>query len=150
MTASVPQMEPNLLQRAYENYSTMEEQLAEARQKIVELSIDNGSLVAEVSMLREELARADADRIRLQAVSSTLSGELLSINDVIAGAVRRALDAGTKVAKTATAAPEKPAHEDAVAELAQLAEEPKAIPAPSQGNGEAFPPKVDWKTTARN
>lgn len=151
MTTSVPQMEPNLLQRAYENYSTMEEQLAESRQKIVELSIDNGSLVAEVNMLREELARADADRIRLQAVASTLNGELTAIKDVIDGSVRRALEAGVHAKpELASAEPEKPAQQAAIEALTQLAEDRKTLPAPSPGNGSAFPPSVDWKTTSRN
>lgn len=145
MTASVPQMEPNLLVRAVANYSEMEEQLAEANRKIVELSIDNGSLTAEVNMLREELARADADRLRLQAVASTLNGELTAIKDVIDGSVRRALEAGVRVkAEPPRQEPMKPTHEAAVEELSQLAAEAKALPGPPKVDGKSIPTQVDW------
>lgn len=140
-------MEKNPLLRAADDYVEMEQRLEECQEKVRTLTIDNGVLLAEVKMLREELARADADRIRLQAVASTLSGELLSINDVIAGAVRRALESGVSAARKAQQAPpaaEKPAQEAALVELEKLTEAPKALQAPPQAAGTALPGKVDW------
>lgn len=87
-------IEHNPLQVALDNYHMMEAQRDSATDRASQLNVANGSLVAEVHMLREQLAVADADRIRLQAVASTLLGRLLGINDCIAGAVKAAVKDG--------------------------------------------------------
>ncbi len=84
------QHEPSELERAFNNYREMEAQHRAITAKNQELMVQNMNLVSEVSMLREMLERSDTDRIRLQAVSSTLLGRLLAINAVIGDAVKAA------------------------------------------------------------
>lgn len=91
---AIPQIEENPIQKAMDNYADMERDLADCMEKNRDLVVDNGALVAEVNMLREALERADSDRIRLQAVSSTLTGQLLAINAVIGEAMRTAIKNG--------------------------------------------------------
>ena len=54
------------------------------------LRVENASLVSEVQMLREELARTDRDRTRLQGFAANLSTRLAVIQDTIAVAIREA------------------------------------------------------------
>jgi hypothetical protein len=82
------------LAEAFENYKRMAAEVEKYKTLTMDLRVENGSLVAEVTMLREALERSDADRIRLQAVSSTLMGQLRSINAVIADSVKLAIKHG--------------------------------------------------------
>lgn len=144
--------EPNPLQKALDDYHLMETELAAARQQVREVTVDNHTLLAEVNMLREELQRADADRLRLQAISSTLLGRLLAINDTIGGAVRASIKAGIEA--TAEVKPD-PDLEKAGAEAQAIlqrvvpmerTEAPvprEVIPVTPQAAGAAIP-AIDW------
>lgn len=139
-------MEPNPLQRALSDYTEMEVRLLDAEQKIVDLSIENGSLLAEVGMLREQLLSATDNVIRLQAVASTLSGELLAIKDVIDGSVRRALESGIKAQaadKQVRTDVEEAIQKAMSGDGAKEPEPPKFSPAPPQAVGAALG-AVDW------
>lgn len=145
MSTSLPVLDPKELQTKLDDYyANIEHRLQQAEADNVSLSIEKGSLVAEVGMLREQLARADTDRVRLQAVASTLSGELMAIRDVIDGSVRRALEAGIIAQKTPPAEPERLTQKAAMVELEKLAEEPRALQAPPQETRGAIAPPVDW------
>jgi hypothetical protein len=137
----------------------MRDRLDDAEDQITELSIANGSLIAEVNMLRGQLQLADADRIRLQATASTLSGELMAIQDVINGSVRRALSAGIEAAQTKEqhiAEVQADAENAVEAALAQEPEPEKASPVtplPRQhtnGNGSGLPDAPAWGAAARH
>jgi hypothetical protein len=54
------------------------------------LRVENASLLSEVQMLREELARIDHDRTRLQGFAANLSTRLAVIQDTISVAIREA------------------------------------------------------------
>jgi hypothetical protein len=94
-------MEPNPLQKAYDDYNDMERAHNQAKHECAELRVQNHSLLAEVGMMREAIERADADRIRLQAVASTLMGQLRAINAVIADAVSIAIKHGIEAVAAA-------------------------------------------------
>jgi hypothetical protein len=130
-TEKLQAMEPSPLQRAFDNYTQMEEQLRITIERNRTLQIENANLLSEAGMLRDLLDRADADRIRLQAISSTLLGRLLAINDCIAGAVKASIKDGIEAATK-----EHPT-EDAVVH------EPVQIPAPAQQQI-AMPPEIQW------
>jgi hypothetical protein len=100
-TAPSAPAQRNPLQRALDDYHDMEGELNRALARAAELTTTNNALLAEANMLREALERADADRIRLQAVSSVLLGRLLSINDVIGGAVRASIKEGIEAEQEA-------------------------------------------------
>lgn len=104
-------IEQSPLQRAFENYQEMERQLEAERNKNAELAAMNQSLMIENGMLREAFETADNDRIRLQAIASTLSGELGAIKAVIDHAVRRAISNGIQAAQQAEAERAKSAEE---------------------------------------
>lgn len=136
------QTEPNMLARALE--------LAERKNH--DMGIQTGSLLAEVGMLREALQRSDTDRIRLQAVSSTLLGRLLAINAVIADAVAAARRNGIEAVE---AAPDEELEKAAseVAEVLRRVEPVASTPEPAAPNPSPAPPKaavggpmppVDW------
>lgn len=87
----MPDLGPNPLQRALDNYHEMEarcrqleEQCTTLRQRNVEMATENG-------VLREALDKSDTERMRLQNISSVLMGRLMAINDTIAGAVKMSL-----------------------------------------------------------
>jgi hypothetical protein len=101
----LPTPEPNPLQTALENYQQMTYDLADARQYAHDTRIENHSLRAEITMLREMIDRADSDRIRLQAISSTLLGRLLSIQSTIEDAVRDSIHNGIQAEQEATPEP---------------------------------------------
>ena len=126
-----PVMEPSPLEKAFEDYQHMEAELAEVREKNQQLMISNASLLSEVHMLREELERADIDRVRLQSVSSTLLGRLLSINDTIAGAVKDSIRHGIEATEAAQSAKS--------AESTEMAPSPIASPRAPQAL-----PEVNW------
>lgn len=100
---SLTEVERSPIQRALDNYNEMERALAAAENRAIDLSVQNGALMSEVKMLREAYERADGQRIHLQAVSATLLGRLLSINDVIGGAVRASIKEGIEAVDTANA-----------------------------------------------
>lgn len=89
----------NPLEDALNNYGQMERDLHAAQGNVSQLRVENGSLVAEVNMLREALERSESDRIRLQAVSSTLMGQLMAINAVIGDAVKLSIKHGVEAAE---------------------------------------------------
>lgn len=141
------------IEKAMENYSDLERERDDLTREINDLRVDNAALVGEVNMLREEMARCDKDRVRLQAVSNTLLGRLFSINDVIGGAVRAAIKDGIE-------AVDPPKSDEAIEKAAgevhsilqrvqphpgtEATAAPKASPAPPQAVGAAIPPEVDW------
>ena len=143
----------NPLQTALDNYHEMERDRDEAVNRADSLTATNSALLAEVTMLREELTRADADRLRLSAISSTLLGRLMAIHDTIAGAVKAAGQAGVE-ATTKVEATEEPVWTPrrAAPEVVSGPAEPeppetpverKAAPAPPQAVGSPMP-TVDW------
>jgi hypothetical protein len=144
--------EPSPLQRAFDDYHRMEAELRATAEKNQQLLVQNMNLVSEVSMLREAYERADGDRIRLQAISSTLLGRLLAINDAIGGAVRASIKDGIDAVHTAKAEDElEQAGADAQDILQRVqpvrAPEPPAErrthPEPLQVRGATIP-SVDW------
>ena len=97
----LPPAEPNPLQKAYDDYNDMKREYAQAKHEANELRVHNQALMAEVGMLRESMERCDSDRIRLQAVSSTLLGRLLAINAVIGDAVKDSVKHGIQAVEAA-------------------------------------------------
>jgi len=87
----------------WEDYHRMAENLRASEQKSSDLLVQSMNLMSEVHMLRDALERADADRVRLQAISSTLLGRLLAINDTIAGAVKASIKDGIEAVHAAKA-----------------------------------------------
>lgn len=113
--------ETNLLARALEV----------AERKNHEQGIMIGSLTAEVAMLREALERSDTDRIRLQAVSSSIMGGLLAINSVIADQVKLAVKHGVEAVAEAKEDTELEKAASEVADILQrIPERPAPEPAP--------------------
>lgn len=140
--------ERNPLEVAYQNYHLMEKELAANRNKVQELLVTNMNLLSEVSMLREALDRADSDRIRLQAISSTLLGRLLAINDCIGGAVKASIRDGIEATQQAQADPDLERAADEARGILQRVEpaapapvSPAANPSP-RGSVRLAP--VDW------
>lgn len=132
---AAPQMESNPLQRALDNYLVMEQQCAAARHEAAEARADNGRLVAEVNMLRDQLASTEADRRKWQVACSTLIGRLLSINDVIASAMKQAARDGLKAMdEPEGTGAERAAGTQAVGAVAnaEVAEKNEAPPEPPQ------------------
>lgn len=117
----------NPLEVAYQNYHLMEKELAANRNKVQELLVTNMNLLSEVSMLREALDRADSDRIRLQAISSTLLGRLLAINDCIGGAVKASIKDGIEAAQEAKSDPDLEQASQEAAEIIQRVQ-PMEVP----------------------
>lgn len=139
----LPVAEPNPLRRALDDYHHMEDEVIRTRADSVGLRTQNQSLIAEVGMLREALERSDNDRVRLQAVSSTLLGRLLAINDVIGGAVKASIKDGIEAAAVA---PDVKLEQDAKAIQAVLqrvspaaSDKEPPVTLPNQR-----PPQVDW------
>lgn len=139
-----PQDGTNPLQKALNDYQRMETELDRVRESNRDLSAANMALVAEVSMLREELERADSDRIRLQAVSSTLLGRLLAINDCIAGAVRASIKDGIEAVAQAKPDPDLEGAAQEVQTILQRAAPTPVITAAPGSPGAPRPPEVDW------
>ena len=63
------------------------------------LQSDNQNLLAEVNMLREELARADKDRTKLQGFASSLVVRLQVIQTTINDASREAIAQGVEASR---------------------------------------------------
>jgi hypothetical protein len=152
------QADRNPLQSAFDDYQRMEAELRAVTEKNQQLLVQNMNLVSEVSMLREAYERADGDRIRLQAISSTLLGRLLAINDAIGGAVRASIKDGIEASHTAKAEDELEQAGADVQEVLQRVQplrapeppaRPLASPAPPQAIGRAIP-AVDWSQVPRN
>lgn len=142
----------NPLQTALDNYHEMERERDEAVNRSDSLAATNSALLAEVTMLREELTRADADRLRLSAISSTLLGRLMAIHDTIAGAVKAAGQAGVEATTKVDAAeepvwtprrPAEPVSAPAATEPPETPVERKAPPASRQAVGMPMP-AIDW------
>jgi chromosome segregation ATPase len=144
------QMARNPLQTALDNYHVMEAEVSRVRAEDQTLRAENQALLAEVNMLREAFERSDGDRIRLQAISSTLLGRLLAINDTIAGAVRASVKDGIEAA-----AQEKPAvvfTEQASTEpqeAAQRADPNEPISIDHRPLASPAPPQVEWGGVTR-
>lgn len=150
LLADPPPLEKNPLQKALDDYHRMEQELQREKMRNTDLRNENRDLLSEVGMLREAAERSDCDRIRLQAISSTLLGRLYGISDVIEGAVRAAIRDGVKAAtvheetKDTPKAPEPPAEpvEKPVVDLT-----PKS---PVHNIGSPTVPAVDWSTLPRS
>jgi hypothetical protein len=99
MNTRPPPLGRNPLQEALDNYIQVTEELAQARYDLSEERATNQALSAEVTMLRAAYREADAERIRLTQVASTLHGELKGIQAVINGAVTSAIHAGIQAAE---------------------------------------------------
>lgn len=152
------QADRNPLQSAFDDYQRMETELRTTSERNKQLLVENMNLVSEVSMLREAYERADGDRIRLQAISSTLLGRLLAINDVIGGAVRASIKDGIEASHAAKAEDELERDAQEVQEVLQRVQplqapeppaRPQVTPAPPQAIGRAIP-AVDWSQVPRN
>jgi hypothetical protein len=96
-----------------DNYSQMEEQLAEAGTKNHQLSVENGVLLAEVNMLREQLEASQRDARRLQAVASTFGGQARALQAVFTSITELAVKHGIEAAE-APQAHQEPAQEPPV------------------------------------
>jgi len=160
--ARVIHLEPSPIERAQEdinramaNYRDLEEHCAGLQQEIIDLRVENGALVAEVNMLREALERSENDRVRLQAVSSTLTGQLLGINAVIAEAMRTAIKHGIEATEQREDTLEHAGAESRdvlqrvePAAAPETAPEPNASPRHPQAVGAPLE-QVDWSRLPR-
>lgn len=99
MTTRPPSIGRNPLQEAFDNYNQVTEELAQEKFENQELRATNQALVAEVTMLRSAYREADAERIRLTQVASTLHGSLKGIRATINDAVATAVADGIEAAK---------------------------------------------------
>lgn len=141
---TAPLMEPNPLQRALNDYHMMEAELTKAQVELQAAMIQSRGLVAEVEMLREALERSDGDRIRLQAISSTLLGRLLAINDCIAGAVKASIRDGIEAAHEAKPDPELERAASEVQSILQRVVPMEPASPPASVSAVLGPPQVDW------
>lgn len=115
-----PQIRDQLAE-AFENYKRMAAEVEKYKVLTMDLRVENGSLVAEVTMLREALERSDADRIRLQAIASTFVGGVRSLNAVAADLYKLAIKNGLEAAD-AIKPEEKTAMDQAGAEVRDIVE----------------------------
>lgn len=120
-----------------DNYSQMEEQLQDCASKNHQLAVENGILLAEVNMLREALALATRESLRLQAVASTFGGQARALQAVFTTIIELAIKNGYEAAEQAPAEAQE-APQRAVPERAP------ETPAHPRATGEAL--KVDWST----
>lgn len=114
----------NPIQDALDNYNQIADELVMVKSERDELITHNRSLISEVGMLREAYEHADAERIRLMQVSSTLHGELKGIQAIINSAVATAVQAGVQAAQQHQAKIEATAEEE---HLQHAGEEAQAI-----------------------
>jgi len=146
----VPSMEQNPLQKAFADYQRMEEVVRLSRVEGEVLRAQNAGLTAEAGMLREALERSEAERVRLSSIASTLLGRLLSINDVIAGAVKQSIQNGieaTRAVEPADKAEERQELEaagEAAQDILQRVEPVLGTGGSGAGIGSQVPPAVDW------
>jgi len=144
-------MEPNPLQQALDNYQLLERELQTTRAQNAELRAAHAGLVAENGVLREHMQQAENDRVRLQAVASTLLGRLLSINDVIGGAVKASIREGIEAATSHEHAEDREkaaaslVHGDAADTRDQAAPARNPSPAPSQASTGAMLAAVEFR-----
>jgi predicted nuclease with TOPRIM domain len=131
----LPTVELSPLQKAFDDYNEMKAERDRLRHEMNELRIQNGALIAEVNMLRDSLERCDSDRTRLQSVSSTLLGQLMAINAVIADSVRLSIKNGVEAAEAAKARGNRELNK-AGAEASEIIERitPTAVPANEYGD----------------
>lgn len=101
------------LTEAFENYKALKIEHARVVQENIDLRVENGALAGEVAMLREQVGQSDTDRIRLQAVASSMAGGLRAINAVIADQLRTALKNGLDAVQKADAQDLDPAGAEA-------------------------------------
>jgi len=146
-TRAALRMEPNPLQRALDNYQELERQWQAAKRKADELNALNAGLLAENGVLREALRTSDHDRVRLQAIASTLMGRLLAINDTIAGAVRAAVRDGIEASEAIDTEnePAEPVREIPARPLAQTPEPRKAPPEAPQRPTAAILQEIQYR-----
>lgn len=144
------QLEVNPLQKALDDYHIMERDRDRAQAEATELHITNRSLLAETSMLREALDRADTDRIRLQAISSTLLGRLLAINDCIGGAVKASIKEGIDAVHAAKAEDELDRDGEDVQAILQRVQPQQPPETPAERTATHEPPQARAATVPRN
>lgn len=146
----IPEIEADPIQRAVATFTEqMAQRLKDAEARNTSLQIENGSLVSEVAMLREELRRIDAACANYQSIASSLTGELAAIKDVIDGSFRRAIQAGVESkakppAKPIVGHPEKATGATPAPAANGQSEAPETAPAANQGTGMAVLTAVDW------
>ena len=114
-----------------DNYSMMEEQLQEAATKNHNLLVENGILLAERDLLREQLDEALREAKRAQAVASTFGGQARALQSVIGTIIELAIKNGYEAAD----APQKPVQRPAET----------VAPEPPKAAGVSVDPlHVDW------
>lgn len=100
MPARIPEPRDEL-HEAFENYRQLKVEHARVQQENLDLRVENGSLIAELGMIREAHDRAETDRVRLQAIASTFVGGIRSLNAVAADlyglALKNGLDAADAI-----------------------------------------------------
>lgn len=99
MNNRMPPLGRNPIQAALDDYNQIADENTLLKSERDELITHNRSLISEVNMLREAYEAADADRIRLTQVSSTLHGELKGIQAIINSAVATAVKEGVQAAE---------------------------------------------------
>lgn len=151
MSALTRLSQQNPLQEALDNYHLMQHQRDEAVNRADSVNASNAALIAEIGVLREQLTRADAERIRVSAIASTLLGRLMSIHDTISGAVKAAREDSIEATKMVEPVPVEPAPSVSRVPVDIPAETP-GLPNPSPRAPEAIleaigkVPAVDWVT----
>jgi hypothetical protein len=118
----------------------MEEQLQDAAEKNHQLAVENGVLLAEVNMLRDTLAVAQREALRLQAVASTFGGQARALQSVFSSIIELAIKNGYEAAEQVSPRPQ-PAPQSVVREVVP------ETPAHQKPSG--TPPQVDWVARAR-
>ncbi len=125
MPARVPEPRDEL-QEAFESYKQLKIEHARVLQENLDLRVENGSLIAEVNMIRESYREADSDRCKLQAVSSSLAGGLKAIKAVIDDQLRTAIKNGIEAVEPSEREAELDKAGEEVAEIIE-----RANPAPA-------------------
>lgn len=134
---------------ALENYHLMQHERDEAINRADSVSASNAALIAEIGVLREQLTRADAERIRVSTIASTLLGRLMSIHDTISGAVKAAREDSIEAAKAPEPMPVEPpaaVYRPEVNLPAETPTQPEASPQAPEAIVGAIGkvPAVDW------
>jgi gas vesicle protein len=150
---TVPNLEPNPLQKALETYHELERQHREATEDLVQARAEGAQLLSEVNMLRDHVKQIEAERVRWQAIAATLLGRLQSINDIIAGAVKDSIRNGFEAKQPEDREELEQAAKEAAAIIQRAAENGRAegaseanpLPEPPQARETAIP-KVDFGT----
>ncbi len=125
-TSSMPPIGENPLQRAYEDYHIMENELLAARDRMRAQDMTITDLMRESDFTRSQLAKVTTERDRLQAYAIDLTSRLAVIRETIDHAQSAAMQTAIKPAEAPAAAPVDKADESSVTVVRAAGIEPVA------------------------